>query len=110
MSHSTAGRQGAATDAERLDDPQNSAGDLVKGRLLDRAQAETHLDALFGGQRGDVLISLGRSRQRNKASGKYEHKRWDDAIRYGWPEDRELLLTEVGQFMREEPTDVYIVP
>jgi putative DNA primase/helicase len=94
---------------EAVPDHEGAENRLVFGR----AEAELHLDTLFDGQHGDVIMSLGHDGFWAKtATGKvkYGHKFWDDAVHWRWPEDRELLLTDVAEIMAAGPVDVHLVP
>jgi hypothetical protein len=51
MTNSTAGRQGTATDAERLNAPQSS------GVQFRRDEAERYLDAVFGSTEGEAHLA-----------------------------------------------------
>lgn len=76
---------------------------------FDREAAALYLDAVFGGQEGDVLLCFGHDGQ--WPDGKYTFSgKWQESVRFAWPGDRDRLLGEVAQVMVAGRADVYVCP
>ena len=72
---------------------------------VDRADAATFLEALFGERHGIVVLAFARGP--NYDNDRYGHSDWKDNQYYQWPAERERLLNEA---LAAQDADVYICP